>query len=1124
MVVTQGFLIEWTFLVGTAVRLPVMNGLRCVMRQPLFQEEHIMRFSKRVAATATAIVTFFFAMPGLADPVELVGEDGKSYVDTRAGPSADWAAGKIHPDVILAAARSESIPVMVYLQTPVQREAAAAQPDDIKARYRARIAVLDDQVKGILIKYQPTATMSEEDERAHAQKMQDPLSDADRDSLALAHEQIDRLMDDMRKEISAAVAIAGKAERAEVRALIAQASGRVTGEIELVNALAATLPSNTLNFIAAHPLVTAIVSDAPGTWDLNISMPSARYDTWWDDSYDGGAYDVGIADSGVQANHPAFAGLGTIIGHPGDTVGVDHGTHVAGIVVSGNATYTGGASGLDALIWASIGAPGPVESTAMDRMDWMVSGALQSPETINQSAGYGTATTDDYRPNDTFYDKFVDYFDVMIVNSAGNNGWDDVDPTVSFPANAYNLMSVANMNDMNTVLRTGDVRSATSSVGPTADSRWKPDIAAPGSAILSTSSEWNGATGAVLLCNSAATVGNDFVSCGGTSMAAPHVAAAIVLMEDGGNHVPLAQKAVLINTADAWTSNNTEGTGDDGPVTGSQWDKSYGWGYLDMWEAHFNRDDYFVDSLVPRNDSAADDDYKLYRGVMYADEKATMVWNKRIDTYVPGAPATGERTLSDLNLRLYRESDNVLADSEFNLPNNVHQVAADTFGTYVIKAYSWSTGFDGATSEQFALATEENFVPVSPPSYYSNYTRPNYVGPYQTFNIIVRAINEGGVGVHDSLMDVSNIAGVSGFSPTTIPYVAAAGDTGDEVPVTYTLTTSGLSAGTHWMPMTITGYGYDETYTFSRTSGVSLVVETTAPVATCTGSPTYSNGTQIDISWVASDAQTGVKNTYLYVWPPFGSGWAYTGQNATGTSGSFTFLTDQGDGNYLFAVRALDNGGNWENYPTTSECNTFVDTAMPTHTLTSPAVDTGGSIPLTFSVADAAPSSGLNFIDFWYKKDGDVFWTYTGQFSNAFSGTVWWLPTRGDGLYHFFSRPVDNAGNFPNLPSDNGDTSTLYATGVDSDGDGVVDTLDNCTLVPNADQRDSNGDGFGNICDPDLNNNGVVNAVDLGLFKAVFFTADADADFNGDGSVNAIDLGVMKLYFFLPPGPSGVAP
>jgi hypothetical protein len=40
--------------------------------------------------------------------------------------------------------------------------------------------------------------------------------------------------------------------------------------------------------------------------------------------------------------------------------------------------------------------------------------------------------------------------------------------------------------------------------------------------------------------------------------------------------------------------------------------------------------------------------------------------------------------------------------------------------------------------------------------------------------------------------------------------------------------------------------------------------------------------------------------------------------------------------------------------------------------------------------------------------------------------------------------------------------------------------------------------------------------------KLVFFTSDANADLNGDGSVNAIDLGIIRQGFFQPPGPSGV--
>lgn len=90
----------------------------------------------------------------------------------------------------------------------------------------------------------------------------------------------------------------------------------------------------------------------------------------------------------------------------------------------------------------------------------------------------------------------------------------------------------------------------------------------------------------------------------------------------------------------------------------------------------------------------------------------------------------------------------------------------------------------------------------------------------------------------------------------------------------------------------------------------------------------------------------------------------------------------------------------------------------------------------------------------------------------------------------------------------------------DSDGDGVLNNADNCTNVANANQVDTNGDGHGNRCDADLNQDCIVNAIDLGLFRLRFFTPDPDADLDGSGSVNAIDLGILKQLFFDVPGPS----
>ncbi|MFK8014208.1 MAG: hypothetical protein AB8G17_02040 [Gammaproteobacteria bacterium] len=107
------------------------------------------------------------------------------------------------------------------------------------------------------------------------------------------------------------------------------------------------------------------------------------------------------------------------------------------------------------------------------------------------------------------------------------------------------------------------------------------------------------------------------------------------------------------------------------------------------------------------------------------------------------------------------------------------------------------------------------------------------------------------------------------------------------------------------------------------------------------------------------------------------------------------------------------------------------------------------------------------------------------------------------------------------LPSNNTALVTVsVGTDVDTDGDGVGDSVDNCTLVANASQTDADGDGYGNRCDADLNNDCTVNVVDLGAFRAVFFSTDPNADFNDDGTVNVIDLGLLRTQFFQSPGPS----
>jgi uncharacterized protein (TIGR03790 family) len=106
----------------------------------------------------------------------------------------------------------------------------------------------------------------------------------------------------------------------------------------------------------------------------------------------------------------------------------------------------------------------------------------------------------------------------------------------------------------------------------------------------------------------------------------------------------------------------------------------------------------------------------------------------------------------------------------------------------------------------------------------------------------------------------------------------------------------------------------------------------------------------------------------------------------------------------------------------------------------------------------------------------------------------------------------------------------------DRDDDGVADSVDNCSTIPNPQQRDTNGDGFGNICDADVDGDGIVTTswgeiypltrcgdVEWIALAAQNGTYDPNYDLNGDSKVNDLDVSIATLNLFLAPGPSGQA-
>ncbi len=135
---------------------------------------------------------------------------------------------------------------------------------------------------------------------------------------------------------------------------------------------------------------------------------------------------------------------------------------------------------------------------------------------------------------------------------------------------------------------------------------------------------------------------------------------------------------------------------------------------------------------------------------------------------------------------------------------------------------------------------------------------------------------------------------------------------------------------------------------------------------------------------------------------------------------------------------------------------------------------------------------------------------------DALTGVYDWLPQLDQvGESTLTIRAVDQQGLFDQI-----DVSIIVS--VDEDLDGVGDAFDNCTSISNALQTDTDADGYGNACDPDLTNNCVVNFGDLSEFAAQFLsTGISPADFNADGVVNFSDLVILRDFIFLPPGPSG---
>jgi len=125
---------------------------------------------------------------------------------------------------------------------------------------------------------------------------------------------------------------------------------------------------------------------------------------------------------------------------------------------------------------------------------------------------------------------------------------------------------------------------------------------------------------------------------------------------------------------------------------------------------------------------------------------------------------------------------------------------------------------------------------------------------------------------------------------------------------------------------------------------------------------------------------------------------------------------------------------------------------------------------------------GNIYLRLWFDTIDGIYNNYEGWYVDDVKVLVSEIDSDGDGV-------ADTADNCPNVP--NPDQA-------DADGDGLGDVCDNCPTNSNPDQTNTDGDGMGNVCDPDDDNDGVLDGADNCPLTANPSQEDTDGDGRGD--------------------------
>lgn len=350
--------------------------------------------------------------------------------------------------------------------------------------------------------------------------------------------------------------------------------------------------------MAGLPGVQSLYANRTEPLLLRESTQSIRADQVWADGYTGKGIGVAILDSGINGTNADVAyptktvanvkftlhfeyltDDTTSLPRPGGELSVSnlpntdltggHGTHVAGIAAGNGGTsfgaYRGVAPGAN-LIGLSAGETlVVVYASALQAVDWMLDNRVKyNIKVVNNSWG----GTGEFDPTDPINEAMKTVHDagITVVFAAGNDG--PAQNTMNYHSVAPWVISVAAgcklfvLDPTNSASQCVDpdgrapVLAGFSSRGVPGDPLQHPDITAPGVRIVSARSNTGvvaplGLTSDLNACNIGFQNLDDFTCMSGTSMAAPHIAGVVALMQEAANGKLTPDQVLSILTSTA---------------------------------------------------------------------------------------------------------------------------------------------------------------------------------------------------------------------------------------------------------------------------------------------------------------------------------------------------------------------------------------------------------------------------------------------------------------------------------------------------------------------------------------------------------------------------------------------